>query len=94
MGSLRTRKASIAARPILQEYDAFTVDELTVNPAEFGNLANRTILWKSQKRVGGEADVGNNRAGFASRIGRSQCPHGEWSNLWKRLDPGFGCDDI
>ncbi len=29
----------VAARPILQEYDAFTVDELGVNPAEFGKLA-------------------------------------------------------
>ena len=25
----------------------FTVDELGVNPAEFGNLANHTTLWKS-----------------------------------------------
>ena len=29
------------------------VDELSMNPAEFGNLANRTALWKSQKLVGG-----------------------------------------
>ena len=35
--------ARLLARPILQEYDAFTV-ELAVNPAEFGNLAARYNL--------------------------------------------------
>ena len=32
------------ARPILQEYDAFTVDEVGKNPAEFGKLAARHNL--------------------------------------------------
>ncbi len=32
---------AVAARPILQEYDAFTVDVLGMHPAEFGNLAAR-----------------------------------------------------
>ncbi len=38
----------LLARRILQEYDDSTVDEPAVNPAEFWNFANRTILWKSQ----------------------------------------------
>ena len=37
MGSLRLGQSLVAARPILQEYDASTVDELAVNPAEFGS---------------------------------------------------------
>ena len=54
--------ARLLARPIPQEYDAFTVEELGVNPANqfgnltdsgSGNLANHTTLWKSQKLVGG-----------------------------------------
>ena len=40
-----------AVRPILQERYAFTVDELAMNPAEFGNLASRITSWKSQKLV-------------------------------------------
>ena len=43
--------ARLLARPILQEYDASTV-ELAVHPAEFAKLG--TTLWKSQKRVGGK----------------------------------------
>ncbi len=31
----------LLGRSILQEYDAFTVDELAMHPAEFGNLAAR-----------------------------------------------------
>jgi hypothetical protein len=37
-------KRLVAARPIPQEYDAFTVSILTVNPAEFGKLATRHKL--------------------------------------------------
>lgn len=33
------------------------LNELDVNPAEFENLANRTTLWKSQKRVGGKRNI-------------------------------------
>ncbi len=51
-------RRSLLARPILQEYDAFTV-ELVVNPAKFGNLANRTTLSKSQKLVGGKRTIAN-----------------------------------
>ena len=36
--------ARLLARPILQEYDASTVDELAMNPAEFGKLAARHNL--------------------------------------------------
>ena len=32
--------------------DISTVDEITMHPAEFGKLTDRTTLWKSQKRVG------------------------------------------
>ena len=46
--------AWLLARPILHEYDAFTMDEPGKNPAEFGNLAASATLWKSQKRVGGK----------------------------------------
>ena len=34
----------VAARPILQEYDASTMNELAKNPAEFGKLAARHKL--------------------------------------------------
>ena len=44
MGSLRPRVAArLLASPILQEYDASTV-ELAVLPAEFGRLAARHYL--------------------------------------------------
>ena len=46
--------ARLLASPILQEYDAFTVEELGVHPAEFRKQANRTTLWKSQKLEGGK----------------------------------------
>ena len=36
--------ARLQASPIPQEYDAFTVDGIGVNPAEFGNLAARYNL--------------------------------------------------
>ncbi len=39
---------------ILQEYDASTVDELAVHPAEFGKLSADITLWKSQTRVEGK----------------------------------------
>ena len=52
--SRTTAAARLLARPILQEYDASTVDVLAMNPSEFGNLANRTTLWKSQEPVGGK----------------------------------------
>ncbi len=55
---IATVDARFLASPILQEYDAFTVAEIAMHPAEFGNLANRITLWKSQKPVGREADVG------------------------------------
>ncbi len=42
----------LLAGPILQEYDALTV-ELSMHPAEFGNLAASTTLWKWQKPLGG-----------------------------------------
>ena len=41
VGRLRLGKRRIAASPILQEYDAFTEDELEVNPAsQFENLTD------------------------------------------------------
>ena len=33
--------ATLLARPILQEYDASTVEVAAMHPAEFGNLAAR-----------------------------------------------------
>ena len=51
---ITTVTARLLARPILQEYDASTVEELGMNPAESGKLAAGTILWKSQKLVGGK----------------------------------------
>ncbi len=45
------------ARPILQEYDAFTVVELVVNPAEFGNLAARHNLVQIVEARRREADA-------------------------------------
>ena len=36
-----------------------TVDVLPSHPAESGNLANRTTLWKSQKRGGGKRTLGS-----------------------------------
>ena len=48
-----------------------TVVEAAMNPAEFENLANRTILWKSQKRVGGKrTDSQETRHPFDIRFGR------------------------
>ncbi len=51
------RRRWLLARPILQEYDAFTVDEVAVNPAESGKLANSTTLWKSQEHVGRKRSI-------------------------------------
>ena len=52
-----TDDARLLARPILQEYDASTVDELGVNPAEFGNLAARHILVEIAEACRREADA-------------------------------------
>ena len=41
---MKAADARLLARPILQEYDAFTVDELAMNPAESGKLAARQNL--------------------------------------------------
>ena len=46
----------LLARPILQEYDASTV-ELRVNPAEFGNLAARHNLVEIVEACWMEADA-------------------------------------
>ena len=54
--AIATVSARLLASPILQEYDAFIV-ELAMNPDDSGNLANRTTLWKSQKRVGGKRNI-------------------------------------
>ena len=40
------RESRVAARPILEEYDLATVDDLGVNRVEFGKLADSTTLWK------------------------------------------------
>ena len=45
------------ARPILQEYDASTVDEVAVNPAEFGNLAARHNLVEIEEACRKEAKL-------------------------------------
>ena len=44
------------ARPILQEYDASTV-ELAVNPAEFGKLAARYNLFEIAEAYRRDSDV-------------------------------------
>ena len=44
----------------------FTVDELASHPAEFWNLANRTTLWKSQKRVGRNRTLHNTDVGCSN----------------------------
>ena len=46
------------ARPILQEYDAFTVDEVDVHPAEFGKLAAWHKLVEIAEACRREAGVG------------------------------------
>ena len=44
LGSWLVEEARLLARPILQEYDASTVDELATNPAESGKLTARHNL--------------------------------------------------
>ena len=53
-----TVAARLLARPILQEYDAYTVDELGMNSAEFGKLAARYNLVEIAEASWKEADAG------------------------------------
>ena len=55
-------KRLVAARPILQEYDASTVVELGRHPAEFGKLAARHNLVEIAEACPKEADVGTRRS--------------------------------
>ena len=49
--------ARLLARSILQEYDAYTVEELATNPAEFENLAARHNLVEIAEACRRESDA-------------------------------------
>ncbi len=48
---METTAARLLARPILQEFDAVTVDVRAMNPAEFGKLAARHNLCGSRRSL-------------------------------------------
>jgi len=51
--------ARLLAKPILQEYDAFTVDELA-------GIQPRSKLWKSKKIVGKNRTLHNTEVGISN----------------------------
>ncbi len=73
--------ARLLARPILQEYDAFTVDVIATHPAEFGKLAARHNLVEIAEacRRGSEIFTGDCRkeadVGTMDRIGNCYGRH-------------------
>ena len=75
--------------PILQEYDAFTVNEPDVNPPEFEKLGDSTTLWKSQKLVGRESDASQLRDMLFKSCskdltgGSERIPRGFWRSDFK-----------
>jgi hypothetical protein len=54
-------REEVTARPILQEYDASTVEELVVNPAEFGNLAAKASFYNQKFDINAWLDELNQR---------------------------------
>ena len=59
---LAASEAPVAARPILQEYDASTVDVLASHPAESGKLA----AWYNLVEI---AEASRKEAGVGTMVG-------------------------